>query len=151
MDTTLNTLLKGLAEALAPFLPGGNDVEADEGRIISIVEDAIGDADLSNAVEHVIDNNYDFPDMVRDEVSDYDFESLLSDHEVLTARDFDPEDYDLITTGDFDASDYDLVTTDDVRDIVTEELRETGAAVTVDNILSTLAAALTAAAEARAA
>ena len=135
MDNTLNTLLKGFAEALAPFLPAGGG----EG------------IDVSDAVQDHIDSNFDFGDMVRDEVSDYDFESLLSDHEVLTARDFDPEDYDLITTGDFDASDYDLVTTDDVRDIVTEELRETGAAVTVDNILSTLAAALTAAAEARAA
>ena len=135
MDNTLNTLLKGLAEALAPFLPAGDG----EG------------IDVSDAVQDHIDSNFDFGDMVRDEVNDYDFESLLSDHEVLTARDFDPEDYDLITTGDFDASDYDLVTTDDVRDIVTEELRETGAVVTVDNILSTLATALTAAAEARAA
>jgi len=147
MDTTLNNLLKGLAEALAPFLPGGNDVEADEGRIISIVEDAIGDADLSDAVENVIDNNYDFDDIVSDKIDDHDFSSVIDQ----AVGDIYWPDYDVLTSGNFDASDYELVTTDDVRDIVTEELRETGAAVTVDNILSTLAAALTAAAEARAA
>ena len=133
MSDTLTTLLKGLAEALSPYLPGGEDT------------------DVSSAVADHIDSNYDFEDMVSDAVAGVDFDDILSDHNVLTERGFDPDDYGVMTNDNFDVSDWDLVTSDDVRDIVTEELQQTGAVVTVDNILSTLAAALTAAAEARAA
>ena len=133
MSDTLTTLLKGLAEALSPYLPGGEDT------------------DVARAVADHIDSEYDFEDIVSDAVSDIDFDDILSDHNVLTENNFDPDDFGLMTEDNFDASGFDLVTSDDVRDIVTEELQQTGAVVTIDNILSTLAAALTAAAEARAA
>ena len=125
---TLSTLLRGLAEALTPYLTTGADVDVDD------------------AVDRAV-SNYDFDDIVNDKIDDYDFSSVVGD----AVGDIYWPDYDVLTSGDFDASTYDLVTTDEVRDIVTEELRETGAVVTVDNILSTLATALTAAAETRAA
>jgi hypothetical protein len=130
----MTTLMRGLAEALAPYLPGSSE-----------------DVDVDDAVQNYVDSNFDFEDMVSDAVGDIDFDDILSDNGVLTHGNFDPDDHGLMSNDNFDASDWDLVSTDDVRDIVTEELQATGAVVTIDNILVTLAAALTAAAEARAA
>ena len=128
----MTTLFKGLAEALTPYLNNGG-------------------ADITSAVQEVIADEYDFDDLVSDAVGDIDFDDILSDNGVMTHGNFDPDDHGCMTHDNFDASDFDLVSVDDVRDLVTEELQATGAVVTIDNILSTLAAALTAAAEARAA
>jgi hypothetical protein len=128
MSDTLTTLLKGLAEALAPHLPGGSE-----------------DIDVDDAVQNYVDANFDFDDMVSDAIGDIDWDN----HEILTQRNFDSTDFDLVTESDYCFDEF--ITEDGVRDIVTDELQNTGAVVTGDNILSTLAAALTAAAEARAA
>jgi hypothetical protein len=119
MSDTLTTLLKGLAEALAPHLPGG---------------------DVDDAVQTYVDENFDFDDMVSDAVRDVDFEDILSDAGAITADNFDREDFDLVSTADYPFDEF--VTEDAVRDMVTEELQQTGAVVTRDNILSNLIAAL---------
>ena len=134
LSDTMTTLMRGLAEALAPYLPGSSE-----------------DVDVDDAVQNYVDENFDFESMVADTVSEIDFDDVISDNGVMTYGNFDPDDHGCLTNDSFDASDWDLVSADDVRDIVTEELQATGAVVTIDNILSTLAAALTAAAEARAA
>jgi hypothetical protein len=128
----MTTLMRGLAEALSPYLNEGG-------------------ADITSAVQEVIADEYDFESMVADTVSDIDFDDILSDNSVLTHGNFDPDDHGLLSNDNFDPSAWDLVSEDDLRDMVTEELQQTGAVVTIDNILSVLAAALTAAAEARAA
>ena len=128
----MTTLMQGLAEALTPYLNNGG-------------------ADITSAVQEVIADEYDFESMVADTVSEIDFDDVFSDNGVMTHGNFDPDDHGLLSNDNFDVTDWDLVSTDDVRDLVTEELQATGAVVTIDNILVTLAAALTAAAEARAA
>tara|TARA_B110001454_G_C12286885_1_gene253559 strand:- start:29 stop:418 length:390 start_codon:yes stop_codon:yes gene_type:complete len=128
MSDTLTTLLKGLAEALAPHLPGGSE-----------------DIDVDDAVQNYVDANFDFEDMVSDAIGDIDWDN----HEILTQRNFDSTDFDLVSESDYSFDEF--VTSEDVRDMVTEELQQTGAVVTRDNILSVLAAALRASDEARAA
>lgn len=136
MSDTLTTLLKGLAEALAPHLPGGSE-----------------DVDVDDAVQTYVDENFDFDDMVSDAVGNVDFEDILSDAGAMTHDNFDPSDHGCLTEDNFDREDFDLVSTADysfdefvtedaVRDIVTEELQQTGAVVTRDNILSVFIAAL---------
>jgi hypothetical protein len=122
MSDTLTTLLKGLAEALAPHLPGGEDI------------------DVSDAVTDHIDSNYDFADMVSDAVGEIDFEDILSDAGAITTDNFDATDFDLVSESDYSFDEF--VTSEDVRDMVTEELQQTGAVVTRDNILSVFIAAL---------
>jgi hypothetical protein len=128
MSDTLTTLLKGLAEALEPHLPGG---------------------DVDDAVQNYVDANFDFEDMVSDAVRDVDFEDILSDAGAITSDTFDASDWGLVSESDYSFDEF--VTSEDVRDMVTEELQQTGAVVTRDNILSVLAAALRASDEARAA
>ena len=123
MSDTLTTLLKGLAEALAPHLPGGSE-----------------DIDVDDAVQNYVDANFDFEDMVSDAIRDVDFEDILSDAGAITSDNFDREDFDLVSTADYPFDEF--VTEDAVRDMVTEELQQTGAVVTRDNILSNLIAAL---------
>ena len=122
---TLTTLLKGLAEALSPYLANGG-------------------ADITATVEEVISSEYDFDDMINHQISDIDW----SDYGVMTSDNFDPGDHDLMDTYAVEEAidEKGFATADEVRDIVTEELQQTGAVVTVDNILSTLANALNSAA-----
>ena len=112
MSDSLNTLLTGLAEALAPYLGGSEDI------------------DVECVVQNYVDSNFDFNDMVTDAISDVDWD----DHEILTQRNFDPSDYDLMDTSDID------VAIDEAVDAKIGEALES--VVTVDNILSILALAL---------
>jgi len=112
LSDSLNTLLKGLAEALAPYLGGSEDI------------------DVECVVQNYVDSNFDFNDMVTDAISDVDWD----DHEILTQRNFDPSDYDLMDTSDID------VAIDEAVDAKIGEALES--VVTVDNILSILALAL---------
>ena len=128
MSDSLSTLLRGLAEALTPYLTTGADVDVDD------------------AVARAI-SDYDFADLVGDAVRDVDW----SGEGVITYDNFDISDYDLMDTSDIDIAicegvengiDRSETLTEKVRDIVTEELQNTGAVVTVDNILSVLQGAL---------
>jgi len=119
MSDTLTTLLKGLAEALAPHLPGG---------------------DVDDAVQNYVDANFDFADMVSDAIRDVDFEDILSDAGAITSDTFDASDWGLVSESDYSFDEF--VTSEDVRDMVTEELQQTGGVVTRDNILSNFIAAL---------
>jgi hypothetical protein len=134
MSDSLSTLLRGLAEALTPYLAPS--------------EDGI---DVDDAVDRAI-SGYDFDDIIGDNVNQHIRHIEWSEHDVLTEDGFRPEDYELMDASDIDVaicegveagiSEADLVTADAVRDIVTEELQNTGAVVTVDNILSVLQGAL---------
>ena len=145
MSDSLSTLLRGLAEALTPYL-------------------STPEVDITSTVQEVIADEYDFDDFVDRAISDYDFDDIVgdrvtdivgdinwSDHDVITHGDFRPEDYDLMDASDIDVAicegvengiDQSETLTEKVRDIVTEELLNTGAVVTVDNILSVLQGAL---------
>jgi len=133
LSDSLSTLLRGLAEALTPYLAPS--------------EDGI---DVDDAVDRAI-SDYDFDDIVADLVSEKIGDINWSDHDVITHGDFRPDDYDLMDASDIDVAicegveagiDGSDTLTEKVRDIVTEELLNTGAVVTRDNILSVFIAAL---------
>ena len=131
MSDSLSTLLRGLAEALTPYLAASEDVD--------------------DAVDRAI-SGYDFDDTIGENVNQHLRHTDWSDLGVITEDGFRPEDYELMDTSDIDVAicegveagidEANLVTADQVRDIVTEEIQNTGATVTVDNILSVLQGAL---------
>ena len=81
MSDSLSTLLRGLAEALTPYLTTGADVNVDD------------------AVDRAI-SDYDFADLVGDAVRDVDW----SGEGVITYDNFDISDYDLMDTSDIDVA-----------------------------------------------
>jgi hypothetical protein len=93
-EDTINTLMRALAEALAPYLP-----------------DAVAGTDVTDSL----------PQQVSEFMSN---EFDPSDWDIMTNEDFDPSNFGLLTENEFDPERHGLITNDDLSEKIAEEVKD---------------------------